>query len=151
MLFVFKSSKQNQSAMIKTSHLQAFGQFDVHLRMSCESCGAPNTSTNQWYAYTPTNLVQLIMTGNTNPNALAQAHAVAIQNILTQQQNNNTNPSISQQRMCADCWSYWKKYGSFKYPNARQERLNQLKNQVHKCAVIGCGRVSWELVNLKMY
>lgn len=139
-MFNFASSKQNQSALIKTSHVQMFGQYDVHLRNSCESCGAPNTSTNQWHAYTPTNLVQLIMMGNTNPNALAQAHAVAVQNLVAQGNANQT--AIFQQRLCADCWAYWKKYGSFKYPNARQERLNQLKNQVHKCAVIGCGRVS---------
>lgn len=136
------SSKQNQSAMIKTSHVQVFQQYDVHLRNSCESCGAPNTSTSQWYAYSPSTLVQLVM-GNqaNNPTALAQAHTQAIQAAAAA---NPAAPStvIYQARMCAECWTYWKRYASFKFQNARQERQNQLKNQVHKCAVAGCGRVN---------
>ncbi len=55
--------------------------------------------------------------------------------------NNTSNSHINfQARLCADCWTYWKKHHAFKFPNARQERLNQLKNQVHKCSVNGCGR-----------
>lgn len=117
-----------------------FQQYDVHLRNSCESCGAPNTSTNQWYAYTPTTLVQLIMTGQTgNQAALMQAHAQALAQLA--QSGTAQSTAIYQQRLCADCWSYWKKFSAFKFANAKQERLNQLKNQVHKCAVVGCGRV----------
>jgi hypothetical protein len=123
--------------------VQLFTQYDVHLRPSCESCGAPNTSTNQWYAYNPTNLVQQIMNGNTNPSALAQAQAQAVANIIANQaanNNSNGNVHIYQSRMCVDCWTYWKKFSLFKFANARQERLNQLKNQVHKCSVNGCGK-----------
>ena len=122
--------------MIKSGHVQLFNHYDVHLKPSCESCGTPNTSTNQWYVYNPSTLVQLIMTGNTNQTVLANA--------ATQAQAANPSANghgISQARFCADCWMYWKRFSSFKYPNARQERLNQLKNQLHKCSVNGCGKV----------
>ena len=81
------------------------------------------------------------MVGNTNPsvlsNAAAQVQAAAASANNGAQTNHH---GISQARFCADCWVYWKKYSSFKYPNARQERLNQLKNQLHKCSVNGCGK-----------
>lgn len=81
------------------------------------------------------------MNGNSNPQALAAAQAQAIANIIANQTNPNTaNVSIYQARLCADCWVYYKKFSLFKYANARQERLNQLKNQVHKCSVNGCGK-----------
>lgn len=62
----------------------------------------------------------------------------ALTNASTNQTPSNT--IHLQARLCSDCWGYWKKHHAFKYPNARQERLNQLKNQVHKCSVNGCGR-----------
>ena len=81
------------------------------------------------------------MSGNANPTALANAQAQAVANILASNANANpANVHIYQSRLCADCWIYWKKFSLFKYPNARQERLNQLKNQVHKCSVNGCGK-----------
>lgn len=138
-VYIPNHSKQNQSALIKSAHVQLFNQYETQLKQSCESCGTPNTSTNQWYAYNCTSVAELIMKGNHNPTVLANA---AAQLALT---NTNTNPNnIShinlQARLCADCWSYWKKHHAFKFPNARQERLNQLKNQVHKCSVNGCPR-----------
>ena len=116
--------------------------YDVHLKSSCESCGTPNTSTNQWYVYSPSNLVQLIMSGNNNPTVLANAAAQAqsARAAASSGEQNHTH-MIQQARFCADCWIYWKKFSSFKYPNAKQERLNQLKNQMHKCSVNGCGKV----------
>lgn len=79
------------------------------------------------------------MSGNHNPAVLAAAAASQLQ---TASQTNGTNGSHSfyQSRLCSDCWIYWKKFSSFKYSNAKQERLNQLKNQLHKCSVNGCGR-----------
>ena len=147
-VYIPNHSKQNQSALIKSSHVQVFNQYDVILRQSCESCGCPNTSTNLWYAYNPTDLVKHIMTGGGNganhPQTLANAQAQAIANILAnnpaQANANGGNIHIYQARLCADCWAYWKKFAQFKYPNARQERLNQLKNQVHKCSVNGCSK-----------
>ncbi|CAF0703568.1 unnamed protein product [Brachionus calyciflorus] len=132
-VYIPNHSKQNQSALIKSSHVQLFNQYDVHLKNSCESCGAPNTSTNQWYAYQPTNLVQLIMSGNSNPTLLANAQAQA-----AAAQQNNTH--ITQCRLCAECWIYYKKFSSFKYPSAKYEKNIQNKNQVHKCSVNGCGK-----------
>lgn len=136
-VYIPNHGKQNQSALIKSSHVQFFNQYDIHLKNSCESCGAPNTSTNQWYAYNPPQLVQLIMSGNTNPNALANA---AAQLLANQQANGGTNHSVYLARLCSECWSYWKKFSAFKFPNPRVGRMNQLKNQVHKCSVLGCGR-----------
>ncbi len=137
-VYIPNHSKQNQSALIKSSHVTLFNQYDVHLKTSCESCGAPNTSTNQWYVYNPTNLVQLIMSGNTNPNLLANAAAQHHQLMLQQQANGTANHhGISQARLCVECWNYWKKFCNFKYPNARHDRN---RNQVHKCSVNGCGR-----------
>ena len=71
--------------------------------------------------------------------AAAQAQA---QVLATATANGITNPSTTlyQARICGECWNYWKKYASFKFPNAKQERLNQLKNQIHRCSVNGCGR-----------
>jgi hypothetical protein len=86
------------------------------------------------------------MTGNTNPQVLTNLQAQAVANLLTsnanhqQLQQNGNIPHIYQARLCADCWSYWKKFAQFKFANAKQERLNQLKNQVHRCSVNGCGR-----------
>lgn len=137
-VYIPNHSKQNQSALIKASHVQFFTQYDVHLKSCCESCGLPNTSTNQWYAFAPPSLVQLIMAGNTNPNALANAAAQLIASQVNQS-NGITHP-IQQSRLCAECWIYWKKFSSFKFPNQRTGRLNQLKNVVHKCSVLGCGR-----------
>ncbi len=146
-VYIPNHSKQNQSALIKTSHVQLFNQYDVHLKSSCESCGAPNTSANQWYAYNPPTLVQLIMSGNTNPNALASAatQLMASQpvNVTGSNQANGTNHAFQQARVCVECWTYWKKFAGFKYPNARYGRMNQIKNQVHKCSVLGCGRVRY--------
>jgi hypothetical protein len=84
------------------------------------------------------------MSGNTNASLLANAHAQAVQNLANSNPTTNANNSthLYQPRVCAECWTYWKKFASFKFPNARQERLNQLKNQIHKCSVNGCGRVS---------
>lgn len=118
--------------------MQLFNQYDVHLKSSCESCGLPNTSTNVWYAYNCSNLTQLIMSGNHNPAVLAAA--AASQQQAAQQNGSQNGHSFNQARLCADCWIYWKKFTAFKYPNAKQERLNQMKNQLHKCSVNGCGR-----------
>jgi metastasis-associated protein MTA len=141
---VFIPNHSKQSALIKSVHVQHFNHYDVHLKPSCESCGTPNTSTNQWYVYNPSTLVQLIMAGNTNQtilsNAAAQIQATAVNNNNNSGANGTTSHSISQARFCADCWQYWKRYSSLKYPNARQERLNQIKNQLHKCSVNGCGK-----------
>lgn len=138
-VYIPNHSKQNQSALIKSVHVQLFNQYDTQLKTSCESCGTPNTSTNQWYAYNLTSVTQLVMAGNTNPAALTNAaNQLASQNAAN---NNTSNNHINHQaRLCADCWNYWKKFHAFKFPNARQERMNQLKNQVHKCSVNGCGR-----------
>lgn len=137
-------SKQSQSALIRQSHLPLFQQYDLHLRSSCESCGTPTSSTNQWFVYSPTQLTQLIMTGVQNPAQLtaaaAQIHAQMVANAAANGAPPPTSTAIYQSRLCGDCWTYWKKYAQFKFPNARQERLNQLKNQVHKCSVNGCGR-----------
>ena len=151
-VYIPNHAKQNQSALIKSSHVQLLNQYEVHLKSSCESCGAPNTSTNQWYVYSPSTLAQLVMSGQTNPSVLANAAAQLVAAVQQQQQQTNgttttttantTAHSMHQARVCLDCWTYWKRFASFKYPNARQERLNQLKNQVHKCSVLGCGRVS---------
>lgn len=136
-VYIPNHSKQNQSALIKSVHVQLFNQYETQLKQSCESCGTPNTSTNQWYAYNLNAVTQLVMSGNHNPAALANAAA----QLAAQHQNNNSNNHITlQARLCADCWNYWKKFHAFKFPNARQERLNQLKNQTHKCSVNGCGR-----------
>lgn len=134
-VYIPNHSKQNQSALIKSVHVQLFNQYDTQLKSSCESCGTPNTSTNQWYAYNCTTVTQLIMSGNHNPAVLANAAAQ-----LAAQNPNQSNHIHYQARLCADCWTYYKKFHAFKFPNARQERLNQLKNQVHKCSVNGCGR-----------
>ena len=75
------------------------------------------------------------MSGNHNPTALANAAAQ-----LASTHSLANNHIHLQARLCADCWTYWKKFSAFKFPNARQERLNQLKNQMHKCSVNGCGR-----------
>ena len=123
------NSKQSQSVLIKSSHVQFFNQYDVQLKSSCESCGVPNTSTNQWYVYNATSLVQLIMSGTTNPQALSNAAAQAQSAANTQ--------VIPQARLCVECWTYWKKFAAFKFVSAK---ANNLKNQVHKCAVNGCGR-----------
>lgn len=136
-------SKQGQSALIKQFHLQVFQQYDLHLKSSCESCGSPTSSTNQWFVYNPSTLTQLIVSGCQNQTQLATAAAQAqAQVIATATANGVTNPSTTlyQARLCGECWNYWKKYASFKFPNAKQERLNQLKNQIHRCSVNGCGR-----------
>jgi len=134
-VYIPNHSKQNQSALIKSVHVQLFNQYDTQLKQSCESCGTPNTSTNQWYAYNLTPLTQLVMAGNHNPAQLANAA------LAYRAANNHPNNHVNfQARVCADCWNYWKKHHAFKFPNARQERLNQLKNQTHKCSVNGCGR-----------
>jgi hypothetical protein len=119
--------------------LQLFQQYDIQLRTSCESCSAHSSSTNQWYAYNPTNLVQMIMSGNQNQNILANAHAQHLAAVHAQAIANGlaTHPPanghiIYQSRLCTDCWLYWKKFGSFKF--ARPNR------QIHKCSVNGCGR-----------
>ena len=79
------------------------------------------------------------MTGSQNPAALA--NALAAHQLAVQSANAGSNSHVYYQaRLCSDCWLYWKKYAGFKYPNARYERQNQLKNQVHKCSVNGCGR-----------
>lgn len=84
------------------------------------------------------------MTGVQNPAQLTAAAAQIHAQMLANAQANGAAPpsstAIYQSRLCGDCWTYWKKYAQFKFPNARQERLNQLKNQVHKCSVNGCGR-----------
>jgi hypothetical protein len=79
------------------------------------------------------------MSGNTNQQALAVASQALH---ATSQTNGDANSAggIHQSRMCSECWIYWKKFGSFKFPSAREERLNRLRNQVHKCSVNGCGR-----------
>ena len=121
-----------------------FQQYDLHLRSSCESCGTPTSSTNQWFVYSPTTLTQLIMTGVQNPAQLTaaanQIHAQLAANAAANGAPPPASTAIYQSRLCGDCWTYWKKYAQFKFPNARQERLNQLKNQVHKWSVNGCGR-----------
>ena len=81
------------------------------------------------------------MAGNTNPTVLSNAAAQIQAAAVSAASANGNHHSTTQARFCADCWSYWKKYSSFKYPNARQERLNQLKNQLHKCSVNGCNKV----------
>ena len=79
------------------------------------------------------------MSGNQNPAALA--NAVAAHQLSVQSANAGSNSHVFYQaRLCSDCWLYWKKYAGFKFPNARYERQNQIKNQVHKCSVNGCGR-----------
>lgn len=138
-VYIPNHSKQNQSAIIKSAHVQLFNQYDTHLKPSCESCGLPNTATNQWYAYNLSSLTQLIMSGNHNPAVLTPA-AAAQQTAHSNSSSTNGNHIFYQARLCSDCWIYWKKFASFKYSNAKQERLNQLKNQLHKCSVNGCGR-----------
>ena len=69
------------------------------------------------------------MSGTTNPQTLSNAAAQA-------QAASNTQV-IQQARLCVECWTYWKKFSAFKFINAK---ANNLKNQVHKCAVNGCGR-----------
>lgn len=134
-VYIPNHSKQNQSALIKSVHVQLMNQYDTQLKQSCECCGTPNTTTNQWYAYNLTPLTQLIMAGNHNPSALANAA------LAYRASNNHPNNHVTlQARICVECWNYWKKHHAFKFHNARQERLNQLKNQTHKCSVNGCGR-----------
>lgn len=49
-------------------------------------------------------------------------------------------------RLCADCWTYYKKLGGLKYPkksglDRRQERVANINKLVsHKCTVTGCGK-----------
>jgi metastasis-associated protein MTA len=74
-VYIPNHSKQNQSALIKSMHVQLFNQYDTQLKQSCESCGTPNTSTNQWYAYNLTAVTQLIMSNQHNPALLANAAA----------------------------------------------------------------------------
>jgi len=85
-VYIPNHSKQNQSALIKSMHVQLFNQYDTQLKQSCESCGTPNTSTNQWYAYNLTPVTQLIMSNQHNPtllaNAAAQLSKLIIENCL---------------------------------------------------------------------
>lgn len=78
------------------------------------------------------------MSGNHNSAVLAAA--ATSQQQAAQQNGSQNGHSFNQARLCAECWIYWKKFASLKYPNAKQERLNQMKNQLHKCSVNGCGR-----------
>ncbi len=80
------------------------------------------------------------MSGNYNPAVLTAAAAAQQAAHHSNSSSTNGNHIFYQARLCSDCWIYWKKFASFKYSNAKQERLNQLKNQLHKCSVNGCGR-----------
>ncbi|XP_041351584.1 metastasis-associated protein MTA3-like isoform X2 [Gigantopelta aegis] len=60
-------------------------------------------------------------------------------------------PAHMQCRLCAICWTYWKKYGGLKMPtrldgerpapNQRQERVAQREaSRSHRCTISGCGK-----------
>lgn len=46
-------------------------------------------------------------------------------------------------RVCANCWTYWKKYGGLKMPTRLEQAENQaaqMQMQTYKCSVLGCGK-----------
>jgi hypothetical protein len=78
------------------------------LLKSCECCGL-NTKQN-WYLYKPTKKILCLINTEIGLSLFGK----------------QTNPH-TQQVLCEECWTYWKKYSSFKYPKVQIGLLDHIR------------------------